>query len=97
MYRILHKALPFQDKFDIICNKPPINGILSAGMSLGTSSHTQPVFVLTRGLSSSRMPQFSTELSKQDPRGAAHSGGTQEPLLAEKARLMTFQLPSTPN
>ncbi|XP_075887377.1 serine/threonine-protein kinase pim-2-like isoform X3 [Nelusetta ayraudi] len=29
MYRILHKALPFQDKFDIICNKPPINDCLS--------------------------------------------------------------------
>lgn len=33
MYRILHKALPFQDKFDIICNKPPINDCLSLGMA----------------------------------------------------------------
>lgn len=35
LYRILHKALPFQDKFDIICNKPPISNCLS----LGTASN----------------------------------------------------------
>lgn len=88
MYRILHKALPFQDKFDIICNKPPINDCLSLGIGKKTNQKPlylcviESVFVLTCRSSFSRMPQFFTQLSQQDPRGAAHPWGTEEALLA---------------